>query len=179
MPLVLFTTKNAKDTKGSDIFDPQTSGSSWSPLKNTLLEVFRSVQVESLACVIPAWSAEIQTDTDVSGRIQRVWMPAIHAGMTMISIFMLCGRAQAYETLRGKYCPLIHSHVSGDIPGLSRRCRGGLRGAHELASTYTLHVMTHAQTQTKIADNQRSGNSQSNNENADNTRRLPIVHGSG
>jgi hypothetical protein len=29
---------------------------------------------------------------DVSGRILRTWMPAIHAGMT-ISIFILCGRA--------------------------------------------------------------------------------------
>jgi hypothetical protein len=28
---------------------------------------------------------------DVSGRILRTWVPAIHAGMTMISIFMLCG----------------------------------------------------------------------------------------
>ena len=45
--------------------------------------MFRSVQVESLDCVIPAWSAGIQADTDVSGRILRTrWMPAIHAGMT-------------------------------------------------------------------------------------------------
>jgi hypothetical protein len=42
----------------------------------------RSVQGESLDCVIPAWSAGIQADTDVSGRILRTWMPAIHAGMT-------------------------------------------------------------------------------------------------
>jgi hypothetical protein len=63
-------------------------------LKHTL-EVFRSVQVESLACVIPAWSAGIQTDTDVSELIQQAWMPAIHAGMTImaICIFILCGRA--------------------------------------------------------------------------------------
>ncbi|MGH7926376.1 MAG: hypothetical protein ACREQV_01085, partial [Candidatus Binatia bacterium] len=32
--------------------------------------------------VIPAWSAGIQADMDVSGRILRIWMPAIHAGMT-------------------------------------------------------------------------------------------------
>jgi len=32
--------------------------------------------------VIPAWSAGIQADMDVSGRIQRTLMPAIHAGMT-------------------------------------------------------------------------------------------------
>ena len=44
--------------------------------------MFRSVQVEFLDCVIPAWSAGIQADTDVSGRILRTWMPAIHAGMT-------------------------------------------------------------------------------------------------
>jgi hypothetical protein len=37
--------------------------------------------------VIPAWTAGIQADTDVSGRILRTWMPAIHAGMTMICIF--------------------------------------------------------------------------------------------
>jgi hypothetical protein len=30
---------------------------------------------------------------DVSGRILRTWMPAIHAGMTMTSIFIFCGRA--------------------------------------------------------------------------------------
>jgi hypothetical protein len=30
---------------------------------------------------------------DVSGRILRIWMPAIHAGMTKLSVFMLCGRA--------------------------------------------------------------------------------------
>jgi hypothetical protein len=35
-----------------------------------------------LDSVIPAWSAGIQADTDVSGRILRAWMPAIHAGMT-------------------------------------------------------------------------------------------------
>jgi hypothetical protein len=35
-----------------------------------------------LDSVIPAWSAGIQPDTDVSGRILRAWMPAIHAGMT-------------------------------------------------------------------------------------------------
>jgi hypothetical protein len=28
-------------------------------------------------------------------------MPAIHAGMTMIFIFILCGRAQDHESLRG------------------------------------------------------------------------------
>jgi hypothetical protein len=27
---------------------------------------------------------------DVSGRIRRAWMPAFHAGMTKLSIFMFC-----------------------------------------------------------------------------------------
>lgn len=30
-------------------------------------------------------------------------MPAIHAGMTNIAIFIFCGRAQGYEPLRGEY----------------------------------------------------------------------------
>jgi hypothetical protein len=32
-------------------------------------------------------------DMDVSGRILRAWMPAIHAGTTNIWIFIRCGRA--------------------------------------------------------------------------------------
>jgi hypothetical protein len=51
-----------------------------------------------LDSVIPAWSAGIQADMDVSGRIQ-TWMPAIHAGMTEISIFMPCRRAKDHESL--------------------------------------------------------------------------------
>jgi hypothetical protein len=38
-----------------------------------------------LDCVIPAWSAGIQPDMDVFGRILRAWMPAIHAGT--LSVF--------------------------------------------------------------------------------------------
>jgi len=53
----------------------------------------RSVLVGLLDSVIPAWSAGIQADMDVSGRILHTWMPAIHAGMTKLSIFMFCGRA--------------------------------------------------------------------------------------
>jgi hypothetical protein len=62
--------------------------------ENTLCEVKRlgSVLVRLLDSVIPAWSAGIQVDRDVSGRILRIWMPAIHAGMTKLSIFILCGR---------------------------------------------------------------------------------------
>jgi hypothetical protein len=47
-----------------------------------------------LASVIPAWSAGIQADMDVSGRILRIWMPAIHAGMTKLLILMLCNERQ-------------------------------------------------------------------------------------
>ena len=32
--------------------------------------------------VVPAWTAGTQVDMDVSERILRGWMPAIHAGMT-------------------------------------------------------------------------------------------------
>jgi hypothetical protein len=42
-------------------------------------------------CVIPAWSAGIQADMDVSGRILRTWMPAIHAGMTRSSFSCFVG----------------------------------------------------------------------------------------
>ena len=38
--------------------------------------------VRLLDSVIPAWSAGIQADMDVSGRILQTWMPAIHAGVT-------------------------------------------------------------------------------------------------
>ena len=53
----------------------------------------RSVLVRLLDSVIPAWSAGIQADMDVSGCILHTWMPAIHAGKTKLSIFMFCGRA--------------------------------------------------------------------------------------
>jgi hypothetical protein len=41
--------------------------------------------------VIPAWNAGIQDHTDVSGRILRTWMPAIHAGMTRSSFSCFVG----------------------------------------------------------------------------------------
>jgi hypothetical protein len=51
-------------------------------------------KAEPLDCVIPAWSAGIQIDMDVSPDASlQTWMPAIHAGMTKICIFMFCGRA--------------------------------------------------------------------------------------
>lgn len=40
------------------------------------------------AIVIPAWSAGIEADMDVSEGILRNWMPAIHAGMTEICVFL-------------------------------------------------------------------------------------------
>ena len=36
----------------------------------------------TIKLVGPAWTAGTQVDMDVSGRILRAWMPAIHAGMT-------------------------------------------------------------------------------------------------
>jgi hypothetical protein len=51
----------------------------------------RSAFGQLLDSVIPAWSAGIQTDMDASGRILRTWMPAIHAGMTKLYVFMFCG----------------------------------------------------------------------------------------
>ena len=42
--------------------------------------------------VIPAWTAGIQVNMDVSGRILANLMPPIHAGMTKLRIFMFGGR---------------------------------------------------------------------------------------
>jgi len=46
------------------------------------LNGFRPVKAQAVNSVIPAWRAGIQVDMDVSGRILRTWMLAIHAGMT-------------------------------------------------------------------------------------------------
>ena len=67
----MLTTKATKSTKFMIKNIRTLRFPSRSPLKNTRPDVFRSVQVESLNCVIPAWSAGIQADTDVSGRILR------------------------------------------------------------------------------------------------------------
>jgi hypothetical protein len=56
---------------------------------------------------------------DVSGRILRTWMPAIHAGMTALSICILCRRAQAYETLRGEITLLSTNLASCSSQGPS------------------------------------------------------------
>jgi hypothetical protein len=45
------------------------------------LEGPRLVQAGPSIFVVPAWSAGTQVDREVSGRILRAWMPAIHAGM--------------------------------------------------------------------------------------------------
>ena len=52
-------------------------------------ENLRSVLVQVLDCVIPAWSAGIQADMDVSTRMLRPGSPAIYPGRTRISMF--CG----------------------------------------------------------------------------------------
>jgi hypothetical protein len=64
---------------------------------------------------------------DVSGRILRTWMPAIHAGMTKLSIFILCRQAQAHESLHGS----SHSKTALDFDTTSRKRkkRRRLRGS--------------------------------------------------
>ena len=56
-------------------------------LENRKGGVPRLVLVRLLDSVIPAWSAGIQADMDVSGRILQTWMPAIHAWITKSSPF--------------------------------------------------------------------------------------------
>ena len=60
--------------------------------ENSGPEGHRSIQTEPLDCVVPAWSAGTQVDMDVSGRLLRTWVPAIHAGMTVLSepLWSLC-----------------------------------------------------------------------------------------
>jgi hypothetical protein len=41
--------------------------------------------------MISTYSAEIQADMDVSGRIPRPWMPAIHASMTKFEVSFSVG----------------------------------------------------------------------------------------
>src|SRR5262249_33096724 len=73
---------------------------------------------------------------------------------------------------RGKYCSLIHAH-----PRLFHGDRVGLRGAYDLASIYTLHVMTHAKTQAEVTNDQRADDGQSNDEDADDTPSFAIADG--
>jgi hypothetical protein len=44
---------------------------------------------------------------DVSGGILWTWMPAIHAGMTKIFIFVFCERAQDHESLHRPNLPAL------------------------------------------------------------------------
>jgi hypothetical protein len=54
-------------------------------------EDLNQIEYRILDCVIPAWSAGIPADMDVSGRILRTWMPAIRAGMTRSSFSCFLG----------------------------------------------------------------------------------------
>ena len=50
------------------------------PLRNTGRRDLDQFKAEPLDCVIPAWSAGIQLDMDVSSDASlQTWMPAIHA----------------------------------------------------------------------------------------------------
>jgi hypothetical protein len=62
-------------------------------VENTRVEGLGQCRYDSSIPSFPAWSAGIQADVEVSGRILRIWMPAIHAGMTKLSMFMFCARA--------------------------------------------------------------------------------------
>jgi hypothetical protein len=53
----------------------------------------QTVRMQNPRFVIPAWSAGIQIDMDVSGGILANLMAAIHAGMKEVCIFILRGRA--------------------------------------------------------------------------------------
>ena len=52
-----------------------------------------SLQTELLYSVIPAWSAGIQIDMDVSGGILAHLDAGHHTGMAKICIFIICERA--------------------------------------------------------------------------------------
>ncbi len=61
------------------------------PLKIKQVEEPSVILVQLLDCVIPAWSAGIQADMDVSGRIFANLMPAIHASMTKFAFSFSVG----------------------------------------------------------------------------------------
>jgi hypothetical protein len=48
--------------------------------------------VDITSPVVAAWTVGTQIDMDVSGRILRAWIPAIHAGMTGHAVFHEVGR---------------------------------------------------------------------------------------
>jgi len=39
----------------------------------------------------------------MSPDIPQTWIPAIHAGMTKICVFMFCGRAKDHESVHGEF----------------------------------------------------------------------------
>jgi hypothetical protein len=59
--------------------------------ENTGERDFGHFKQSLLDCVIPAWSAGIQADMDVSGRIFANLMPAIHASMTKFAFSFSVG----------------------------------------------------------------------------------------
>ena len=65
--------------------------------ENTGQRAFSHFKQSRLDCVIPAWSAGIQADMDVSGRILRTWMPVIHAGMRTFAFLFSVGERKIME----------------------------------------------------------------------------------
>jgi hypothetical protein len=49
---------------------------------------------------------------DVSGRILRTWMPAIHVGMTKLSIFIFCKLMKDFVVLKS----FVEWRVAGNVP---------------------------------------------------------------
>jgi hypothetical protein len=62
-------------------------------VENTRVEGLGQFSVRLLDSVISSMECWNPADVEVSGRILRIWMPAIHAGMTKLSMFMFCARA--------------------------------------------------------------------------------------
>ena len=65
------------------------------------------------------------------------------------------------------------ANIAGSSPG----GRVGRRGVSELASIHTLHIMTHAEAQAKVSDDKSAGHRETDDEDADDTRSLPITDG--
>ena len=55
--------------------------------------------------------------------------------------------------------------------------RVGRHGVSERARIHTLHIMTHAEAQAKVSDNKSAGHREADDEDADDTRSLPITDG--
>jgi hypothetical protein len=63
-------------------------------------EGLRLLKQSPFDCVIPAWSAGIQVHMDVPEASLRIWMPAIHAGMTKSAFLLSIGERKIHESLR-------------------------------------------------------------------------------